>query len=177
MSAEKELLMNELKAKINPRMGFILASYDKLSANKMAEFRETLVKTGGDFFAVKKRVFLKAAGNFDASGSLGYELGELKGHVALVMTKNSFVETTKALYAFRKENSENLHILGGHFEGKKCSSKDIEMISELPSVEVMRAQFLGLLEAPMSQTLAVIEALLTSVMHCIENKCEKESKN
>ena len=51
-----------------------------------------------------------------------------------------------------------------------CSASDVEQISKLPSKEEMRAQFLGTLEAPLSQTLGVIEALLTTVMHCLENK-------
>jgi large subunit ribosomal protein L10 len=36
----------------------------------------------------------------------------------------------------------------------------------------MRAQLLGTFEAPMSQTLAVVEAILCSVLHCLENKAQ-----
>jgi large subunit ribosomal protein L10 len=34
----------------------------------------------------------------------------------------------------------------------------------------MRAQFLGLLEAVPAQTLGVMDALLTSVVYCLDNK-------
>ena len=45
---------------------------------------------------------------------------------------------------------------------------------KLPAKDEMRAQLLGLFEAPMSQTLSTMESLLTSVMHCLENKKDKD---
>ena len=53
-------------------------------------------------------------------------------------------------------------------------ASDVERLSKLPSKDEMRAQFLSVLEAPMSQTLAVMEALLTSVPYCLDNKCKQE---
>lgn len=81
------------------------------------------------------------------------------------------------MYDFRKTNKENFSVLGGRFEGKECSEKDLEIISQLPTKDVMRSQLLGLFEAPMSQTLAVMEALLCSVPHCLENKAALENKD
>ena len=51
-------------------------------------------------------------------------------------------------------------------------AEDVKAISELPSQDEMRAQFVGLLEAPMTQTLSVMQALLTSIMYCLENKAK-----
>jgi large subunit ribosomal protein L10 len=50
----------------------------------------------------------------------------------------------------------------------------VELISKLPTLLEMRAQFLGLLEAPMTQTLGTIQAMLTSVIYCLDNKAKKE---
>ena len=60
---------------------------------------------------------------------------------------------------------------------KSVLKKDLEIISQLPTKDVMRSQLLGLFEAPMSQTLAVMEALLCSVPHCLENKAALENKD
>lgn len=171
MIKEKELLLNEITQKIDPSLGFILTSYSAMNANVMADFREKLVSAGGSFFVVKKRVFRKAVRGMD----LEYELGELQGHLGLIVVEKNFVDATKALYAFGEENKEAIKILGGHFEGKKCSAGDVEQISKLPTQEGMRALFLGLLEAPMSQTLATLEAIIASVIYCLDNKTKKES--
>jgi len=170
MIAEKELFLQEIKTKFNPE-GFVAINYQKINANILAEFREKLAQVKGDFFVVKKRIFLKAA----KALQLQYELEELEGHIALILAKEEFITATKVLYTFKKENENVLNILSGYFKGKKYTSKEIEQISELPSLEESRAQILGVFAAPMSQTLGVIESILTSVICCIENKSIKES--
>lgn len=170
MLAEKEIFLEEVKSKIDPAQGFILASYKGLDANAFAGFRNRLIAAGGDFFVMKKRVFVKAAKDLN----LEYGVKELGGHVGLAFAREDFLAMTKALYSFKTEHAETVNVLGGHFEGKKCSSQEVEQISKLPSQNEMRAQFLGLLVAPMTQTLAVLQATLSSVIYCLDNKAKKE---
>jgi large subunit ribosomal protein L10 len=171
MRAEKQYLLDEIKEGIDNSNMMIVLSYQNLNANNTANFRKELEKTGGSMLVVKKRVFLKAA------ESSGYVLHHknMKGHVGLVFSGDDAVTTTKAIYKFRKDNDNTLEILGGHFQKKICSSKDFEKVSKLPSLEQMRAELLGVLEAPMAETLSVMNALLTSVMHCLENKANQSS--
>lgn len=171
MRPEKQLLLNEIKDKIAGSKAIVIASYKRLEPNAASMFRTNLAKTGGGLEVVKKRVLIKAAQ--DAGVALDPAL--LQGHIAVVFANEDPVQTTKAVFQFRKENEEVLEVLGGRFEGAICSAQDVEQISKLPSKDEMRAQFLGTLEAPLSQTLSVIEALLTSVMHCLENKAGQTS--
>jgi large subunit ribosomal protein L10 len=170
MSAEKQALLDEVKEKINLKEGFILASYDRLNANTIAGIRKSLVAVGGDMFIVKKRIFAKAASLKDVT----YSLEELEGHVLLAMAKGNFPQVAKVIYDAKNE-TKAIKILGGYFEGGKSIVSDIEQISTLPSLDVMRAQIIGLLEAPMGQTLATLEAIVSSVMDCAENKDSKET--
>lgn len=165
MSAEKQALLDEVKDKIDVEDGFILASYDKLDANAIADMRSSLVQAGGDMFVVKKRIFAKAA----SEKNITYSLEELEGHVLLAMGKGNFPSVAKVMFKAKKD-TKALNIIGGFFEEKKCKASEVEQISNLPSLDEMRAQILGLLEAPMGETLATIEALLSSVLHCVENK-------
>ena len=169
MRAEKQLLLDEIKEKIDQSKAMVLASYQKLSPNTTAGFRDSLRKIGGGLEVVRKRVLIKAA---EASG-VQLDPDILEGHIAVIFADEDPVATTKLIFAFSKENEDTLKVLGGRLEGQLCTGADIEMISMLPGKDEMRAQFLGLLEAPMSQTLAVVEALLSSVMHCLENKAQK----
>lgn len=170
MLAEKEILLKEVKSKINPEQGFIVAGYRSMSANVSADFRAELVKAGGDFFALKKRVFIKAT----KDEKLEYNLDELNGHVGLVVINDNFPQVAKTLYKFSKENKDAVEVLGAHFEGQKCSPGEVKAISELPTLDEMRAQIIGLLEAPMSRTVGVLDAILTSVIHCLDNKSKQE---
>jgi large subunit ribosomal protein L10 len=171
MRPEKQLLLDEINDKIAGSKAIVLASYKRLEPNAAAAFRTNLAKTGGSLEVVKKRVLIKAA----QVAGLAIDPALLQGHIAVVFANQDPIQTTKTIYQFSKENEEVLEVIGGRFEGSMCSAKDVEQISKLPSKEERRAQFLGTLEAPLSQTLAVLEALLTSVMHCLDNKSQQNN--
>ncbi|MCF7852646.1 MAG: 50S ribosomal protein L10 [Simkaniaceae bacterium] len=171
MRQEKQLLLDSITGAIENASAFILASYQGFDANKTANFRGDLVKNGAEWVVVKKKVFLKAAENC----GIQIESKLLQGHVALAVMGEDYVDATKTLYTFSQDNEGLVQILAGHFEGKVVSAGEVEQISKLPTKDEMRAQLLSVLQAPMADTLSVIQSLLTSVMHCLENKSQKES--
>jgi large subunit ribosomal protein L10 len=169
MRPEKQLLLNEITDKIAGSKAIVIASYKRLEPNAASLFRTNLAKTGGSLEVVKKRVLIKAA----QVAGVAIDPAQLQGHIAVVFANEDPIQTTKTVYQFCKENEAVLEVIGGRFEGAICSAKDVEQISKLPSKDEMRSQFLGTLEAPLSQTLSVIEAMLTSVMYCLDNKSQQ----
>ena len=171
MRDEKQFLLDDVKEKIDNASAFIVTKYTNLNPNFSSNFRNEIFKAGGEVEVVKKRILIKAA---EAAG-ITIDIAALNGHIGVVFADKEAVAVTKALYKLAKDNEEQIQVLLGHFEGSLCSEEDVGRISQLPDRDTMRAQFLGLLEAPMSQTLATMEALLTSVMHCLENKNQSSS--
>jgi len=141
-----------------------------MEPNQTHEFRRRISKAGGRYLVVKKRIFRKAA----ETKGMKIDISHLKGNVGFVVATGNFLETTKELYNFKSDNKDLLEVLGGHYEGSFCSPSQVEMISKLPSLPEMRAQFLGTLEAPLSHTLGVVEAILTSVIYCLDNKAKDQ---
>jgi large subunit ribosomal protein L10 len=166
MRQEKSLLLQEIKDKIDESQALVLATYQKMNPNLAAEFRMDVAKTGGTFEVVKKRVLIKAA---EEAGFV-LDRSNLQGHVGVIFAETDPVETTKCVYKFSKENSKNFVVVGGRFEGNLCTEADLKLISQLPSQNEMRSQLLATFEAPMSQSLATIEAILCSVIFCLQNK-------
>jgi large subunit ribosomal protein L10 len=166
MRTEKELLKNEIKGKLDRFGSFVVMQYAGLTANAANEFRREVHKRGGDVEVVRKRVLLKAA----ADAGVAFDLSSLPGHIGIVFLGEDPIEATKMVFKFSKDREKVIQIVGGRFDGQMYSGADVERLSTLPGKDEMRAQFLSTLEAPLSQTLAVIEALLASVPHCLENK-------
>ena len=52
-----------------------------------------------------------------------------------------------------------LVVKGGAMGGKALSAKDVEALAELPSREVLLAQFAGALQAPLVKTAGLLQAL------------------
>ncbi len=168
MRPEKQFLLDEIKEKMDVAKALVFAKYQGLNPNLASKFRMSVNEKGGSYKVVRKRILLKAA---QASG-LKIDTGSLEGHIGVIFVEQDPVEVTKAVCQFQDENKGIFQVIGGHFEGQLCSAKDVVEISKLPNQDEMRAQLLATFEAPMSQTLAVMEALLTSVMHCLENKSQ-----
>ena len=169
MKKEKQYLLDEIQAQLQHSGSYIVAQYGAMSANKANEFRRHLAKVGGRFVVVKKRVFVKAAEKMGVSLSSD----AFRGHIGLVLAGNEPVEVVKAVLRYSDENESLFSLLGGYVEGSTIGADDVKRIATLPSKDAMRAQFLGLLEAPMAGTLSVVEAVLTSVLHCINNREEQ----
>ncbi len=170
MREEKELLKNEIKDKLESFGSFVIMQYAGLSANAANDFRREVRKNGGDVKVVRKRVLLKAAE--DAGVSL--DLSSLNGHIGIVFLGADPIEATKMVLKFGQDRDKVIQVLGGRFEGQLYAGADVERLSTLPGKDEMRAQLLSVFEAPLAQTLAVMEALLTSVPHCLNNKSKQE---
>lgn len=171
MRQEKQLLLDEVKGQLDKYTSFVVMSYGKLSANTANNFRREIAKRGGNVEVVRKRVLVKAA----ATAGINLSLDALPGHIGLIFAGHDPFETTKFVFKFSEENEKAVEVVAGRFEGKMYTGADVEKLSKLPSKDEMRAQLLSVLEAPLSQTLAVMEALLASVVYCLDNKSKQES--
>lgn len=169
MRAEKQYLLDGVKEKIEASNAMVVMSYKSLDPNKAAALRFDMDKSGGNFAVVPKRVFIKAA----ETAGLTFKREDLQGHIAIAFAGDDTVGPTKVV--FDDDYKDHLEVLMGHFNGSNVSAEDVKEISKLPSRDEMRAQLLSVFEAPMTQMLGVVESLLTSVPHALENKANKES--
>lgn len=170
MREEKELLKQEIKEKIERFDSFVIMQHIGLSANAANDFRREMGKIGGNLEMVRKRVLMKAA----QDAGLQLDLSSLPGHIGIVFFGEDPIESTKTVFKFSQEREKVIQVIGGRFDGQLLTGDDVQRLSTLPGKDDMRAQFLSILEAPLSQTLAAIEALLASVPYCLDNKGKEE---
>lgn len=171
MREEKQLLLDEVKDQIEEYSNFTIVQYSGVNANTMSSFRTDIAKLGGEVQMVRKRILAKAA----AAQGIELDLAALPGHIGVIFSGTDPIETVKAVFGFANEKSYDVQVLAGRLDGQLYNAADVEALSKLPGKDEMRAQLLGLFEAPMSQTVAVINALLASVPYCLENKSKKDS--
>ncbi len=168
MIEEKQLLLDDVKERIEEADGFIVTRYEGFDGSSIREFRDQIAGVNGEFEVVKKRVFVKAANE----NGLKFDLKDLKGHLGLIFVKEDLLTVLKTAV---KHGKEKIQVLGGEVEGCVCSGEEMIEMSKLPSLSELRAQFVGLLEAPMAQSSAVIHSLLVGLVSCVEQKSKKEN--
>ena len=170
MRAEKELLLDEIKQKIDASTAMIITRYDHLPPNTSWEFRNRLAKSGSLFEVVKKRVFVKAA------EKMGIQVDEsqLKGHIGVIFVgQPDPMPSTKVVFKFSEENGSLFEVLCGQMEGKTISGSELEALSKLPGINEMRATLLSVFTAPMSQILSVLEAVMAGPLSILKQKSEE----
>jgi large subunit ribosomal protein L10 len=172
MRAEKQLLLDGIKEQIGSAKGLIVTSYEKLPPNISWDLRDQLAKSKSVFEVVRKRVFLKAVEqlgvNIDAS--------LLSGHIGVVFVEQEdAAPSVKTVFKFAEEN-KGMTVVCGQVEGTIYNGPDMAMLAALPSMNEMRAQFLSLLESPMSHLLSVFESVMGDPLSVLEQKSESENK-
>lgn len=169
MRQEKQLLLDEVKEKIEGSKGFIITSYKALTAEKNRNFRDVVAPLG-EFEVVKKRVFAKAA------EAMGYKFNvkQFQGHVGVLFAKHDTTALSKATLDYSDSNDKAFEILGGVIDGALCSGEDVVAVAKLPALPELRAQFLALLASPMQETIGTLQSALTSVLYCMDEKSKKE---
>lgn len=170
MRKEKQFLLDEVNTHLRKEPSFLLMKYEKLSANKANEFRREIYKRGGHVFVMRKRLLAKAA----QENGYNIDLKALPGHIGVIYPGADFLDTTKFTFAFSKDSENAVQVIGGRFEGALHDASAMKLLSQLPSKDEMRAQLLGVLQAPLAETLAVLDALLCSVPHLLQNKADKK---
>lgn len=167
MRPEKQLLLDEIKQKIDASSAMIVARYDKLEPNLSWDFRDRLAKSGCLFEIVRKRIFVKAA----ALSGIQVDETALEGHIGVVFVNQpDAMAPAKLLFKFSEENGGILSVVCGQIEGKMMPGKEVEALSKLPGMDELRAQLLSLFVSPMSQMLSVLEAVMSGPLSVLEQK-------
>ncbi len=167
MRKEKQLLLDEIKQKIDASQAMIVTRYDRFPPNLSWDFRDQLAKFGSLFEVVRKRILLKAA---EQSG-IKIDASLLKGHIGVVFVQQAdAMAPAKLLYQFSEANQNLLEVVYGKIEGKALSGSEVEMLSKLPSINELRAKFIGLLVSPMAQMISVLEAVAAEPLSILEQK-------
>jgi len=160
------------KGRIDKSKAVLIFNYERLNPSISWEFSRALKDAGSSYEVVKKRILLKA---LEKSGLENVKFEDLKGHIGVVFTENDAIKATQVTYKFSESQGDQIKVLTGRLDGKIYSQDDLKEISKLPTEDVMRAQFVGLLESPMSSLLSVLENSITGVLYCLEEKGKKSN--
>jgi large subunit ribosomal protein L10 len=148
--------------------GVVFTDYRGLKVKEFQDLRAKLKSSGGEIHVVKNTLFRVAAGE-DAK-DLPYDLHN--GPTAVAFFFENEAECAKTLLDFAKTN-KSLKVKGGFFGGKAFTAKEVEVLSELPPKEILIAQVIGAIAAPLTSLVGVIEALYADPIRVIGAVADK----
>jgi large subunit ribosomal protein L10 len=148
--------------------GMVLIEYRGLNMKGMDPLRRKVRDAAGELHVVKNTLALRAlrdAGRpapenlFGQTTAIGFAFSDVPA-------------VAKALTAIAKD-SEFVKVKGALLGGHVLSAKDVEALSELPPLPVLRAQLLGLLSAPASRLTGVVASGVRQVVNVVKAYADK----
>jgi large subunit ribosomal protein L10 len=168
MRPEKQNLTKEYLTRLNGSPFFIVVEYKGLKVGHMTELRKRLGKAGAEMHVVKNSIFriaAKESGVTDMNGSL-------TGQMAVVTGQKDISTAAKVVKTFGSE-FDKLKVKFGYLNNSRLGDTDILALADLPSIEVLRSKFLGLLNAPATKLVTLLNTPASQLARVLQAKVEK----
>lgn len=171
---EKKDALQKIKSKIEQGTISIFADYRGLTVGQVTKLRVAIRKKNGEMYVCKNTLARRALQELN----IACPDALLSGPSALINTTADPVQMTKVLVDAAKD-MEKLTIKGGIFQNESVDESKIKQLAKLPSREVLIAQVIGQIKAPLTALVMTISGPirgLVYVLKAIEEK-KQEVKN
>lgn len=166
---KKDELVALYKDYIDKADALILAEYKGLNVQDMEDLRSKVREADAAFY-VTKNTLLKLA--LEETGTpVPVEL--LEGQVATGFAFGEAPALAKAMVDYAK-GKEELLIKGGVMQNALLSDKQIIALASLPSLDELRAQILGLVNAPARNIVSTLASGVRQVVNVVDAYSKKE---
>ncbi len=168
MRPEKASIVSDLSEKLNRSPFLLVTDYQRMKVDQFGELRNRLAPAGAEVRVVKNS-FLKRA---MADSGMPDVADKLTGQTAIVMGENDVAPVAKILKMFAAEfKIATLKI--GVVDKAVLSTSDVEALAELPAREILLSQLLGLLLAPATRLVRVLNEPASAFARLLAAKAEK----
>lgn len=147
----KEEVLAQYKEWMSQSQALILMDYKGASVKDMENVRSKIREAGGEFHVVKNRLAKLA---FKAN-DLDIPDGYLDNSTAIGFAFEDVASIAKVLSEMAKE-VEAFKFKGGYMGTEVLSAEQVTALAKLPPLPVLRAQLLGVLQAPASKLVRTV---------------------
>ena len=167
----KETSGNRIKESFKASQGLIVVKYSGVSSPEMSTLRKTLKSSGADLLVVKNSIARKVMKELGQDGLIP----SIETPCGMIFFKDEPVDASRILCAFRKEHAK-LVLEGGVAQDKLLTLKDIELMSTLPSKDVLRAKLVVTLNSPIVKLVVVLDQSIKKFVYCLDQIKQSKSK-
>ena len=172
MRLEKKYLTEEVKTHLDKSDYVYLTNYERVTVDEIAELRGQLAEHDAEFHVVKNSSL-----NVVAKERSLPDLGDhLVGPTAIIVGGNNPSGVAKIVFDFFKKK-EKVELKAGVLNDRALSKDEIEALSKLPGLEVLRAKLLGLLTQPNTGFVRIINAIPQGLVNILQAKAREEGGN
>jgi large subunit ribosomal protein L10 len=167
---QKEQVTAQYKEWLEKSQAVVLVEYTGLKMKELDAIRAKIRESGGEFHVLKNTLARRV---FDAHGMVAPETLFEKS-TAVAFAFSDVAATTKALTDVTK-GMEAFKLKGGFLDKQALDAGQVKALADMPPLPVIRAQLLGVLQAPagkLVRTIAEPARSLASVFRAYSDKAQ-----
>jgi len=168
---KKAEMLRNLKEKLQKSEAVFVTTFRGLKVAEVNEIRRLVREKGGEYRVFKNTLIRIGAENTPYQPVNDY----VEGPTALVFAYKDPVEIAKVLKDFVK-NHPALELRGLVFKGKGYDAKMIDELVKLPPKEVLLAQLMGTIQAPLANFVGLLSAIIRNFLYVLKAIEEKKAK-
>jgi large subunit ribosomal protein L10 len=162
---DKERIVAELAERLKASQSLLVADYRGLTMSEIDELRTKLLESGARFSVVKNTLTRRAAEEAGINELL--ELIDGPTAIAFIDSEGDPLTAAKILNDTARAH-DVLVIRGGLLDREAVSDVEIKRLATLPPVDVLRAQLVGAVAAPLTTVVGLFTAPLRDVVGVID---------
>ena len=167
----KQQIVAELSEKLNSSVAGVVVDYKGLTVADDTKLRAELRAAGVEYFVVKNTLLKIATKGSNLEGLHSV----LEGTTAIALSKEDPVVAAKILSKYADDKAIPFSIKAGFVDGSVLDANGVNALAKLPSKEVLIAQALGGLNAPISGFANVLAANLRGLVVALNAIAEKQT--
>ena len=149
---QKKEEVSKLAEQMKEAKLILLVDYRGINVTDVTELRTDLRKVNSKYAVIKNNITRRALAE---CGLEGLE-EQLEGPTAVIMSDEDYLEPSKIIYNFSK-NNDYYKIKGGVIEGKVMSAEEIITLAKLPSRETLLSMLAGALLGNISKVAVALD--------------------
>ena len=160
--------VTQLSESFSKAKGSFLVNCIGLNVETMTALRKNLKHKNSDIKVIRNTLASLALEKHSEIKKV-YE-SHLEGPNAFVLVFDEDISGVAKVISDIEEENESFKVKCGLLEGNLISAQEIKSLAKLPSREVLQAQLLGLLAAPLTKVLGLFEEVPKSLLRVLKSK-------
>ena len=153
--SEKQAIVAALTEQLKNASSGVLVDYKGITVAEDTALRTELRQNEVQYGVVKNTLVRFALNNVGLEGLDDV----LNGTTSLATSAGDPIAPMRVVNKYVKQLNDKFVIKGGFMDGKVISLEEIQALAELPSKEVLQAQALGMMLAPITSLAIVLKAI------------------
>ena len=166
---EKTQLMAQYREWMNRSQAVFLLEYSKMTQKEIDALRAKAREAGGEMHVVKNTLFTNVL------NEMGIQPGELLERTSLVGFSFDQPPTLAKVVTESTNKSEVFKVKGGFLGKAQMNPAQVKALADMPPLPVLRAQLLGVLQAPASKLVRTLAEPGRSIAAVIKAQSEQGS--